>query len=303
LATQLDLAPDASQEAQIGALRRWLEHQQRWLVVLDNVEDPGVVAEWLPRSATGHVVLTSRTGIGWEQLAAVLPVEVLAPTDAADLLLGRAGETGLTAEGAAATLAATLGGLPLALEQAGAYVAATGTITLSDYAELFDTRALELLRRGQPLGYQHTVATTWSLALESLRQSEPATVDLLTLASFLAPDDLPRPLLAAHAEEIPEPLAHVAADPLALADTVAALRRYSLVRVVADGLYVHRLLQTVVRTGQGVDAKSAWAATAIRLLEAGFPSESDNVANWPQCQRLLPHVLAAADHSQGLGVD
>ena len=49
-------------------------------------------------------------------------------------------------------------------------MAATDTITLSDYAELFDTRALELLRRGQPLDYQHTVATTWSLALERLRE-------------------------------------------------------------------------------------------------------------------------------------
>ena len=64
----------------------------------------------------------------------------------------------------------------------------------------------ELLRRGQPLGYQHTVATTWSLALQRLRETEPAAVDLLTLASFLAPDDLPLPLLAAHPDQLPEPL-------------------------------------------------------------------------------------------------
>jgi hypothetical protein len=158
------------------------------------------------------------------------------PADAAGLLLARTGEAGPEAEAAAATLAATLGGLPLALEQAGAYVAATGAVTLASYAELFATRALELLRRGQPLGYQHTVATTWSLALQRLHESEPAAVDLRTLASFLGPDDLPLLLLAKHANELPEPLAATAADPLALADAVAALRRYSLVRVVADGL-------------------------------------------------------------------
>jgi hypothetical protein len=166
LAAQLDLAADAPQEAQVAALRSWLEHQPRWLVVLDNVDDPEAVAEWLPRSATGHVVVTSRAEIGWERLASVLPVEVLTPADAAGLLLARAGETGPEAGAAAATLAATLGGLPLALEQASAYVAASGTVTLTGYAELFGTRALELLKRGQPLGYQHTVATTWSLALE-----------------------------------------------------------------------------------------------------------------------------------------
>ena len=109
----------------MAALRGWLERHQRWLLVLDNVDDPQAVVELLPRSATGQVVITSRTGVGWERLATVLPVEVLAPADAAGLLLARAEETGPAAEAAATTLAATLGGLPLALEQAGAYVAAT----------------------------------------------------------------------------------------------------------------------------------------------------------------------------------
>jgi tetratricopeptide (TPR) repeat protein len=160
-----------------------------------------------------------------------------------------------------------------------------------------------LLTREQPLGYQHTVATTWSLALQRLQQAEPAAVDLLTLASFVAPDDLPLPLVAAHHDQLPEPLTTAAGDPLALADAVAALRRYSLIRVVADGLYVHRLLQTVVRTVLDDDAKRAWAATAVRLLRAGWPSESDSVAAWPDCQRLLPHVLAVGDHGQRLDVE
>jgi NB-ARC domain len=169
LAGQLGLAADAPQEARAAALRGWLERHQRWLLVLDNFDDPQTVVELLPRSATGQVVITSRTGVGWEPLASMLPVEVLAPTDAAGLLLTRTREIGPAAEAAATTLAATLGGLPLALEQAGAYVASTGTVTLAVYAELFATRALELLKRGQPLGYQHTVATTWSLALQTLR--------------------------------------------------------------------------------------------------------------------------------------
>jgi TIR domain-containing protein/tetratricopeptide repeat protein/NB-ARC domain-containing protein len=302
LAGQLGLAAEAPQEAQIAALRGWLERHRRWLLVLDNVEDPQQLAELLPRSPTGEVIITSRTGVGWEPLASVLPVEVLAPADAARLLLARTGEAGPEAEAAAATLAATLGGLPLALEQAGAYVASTGAVTLHGYAALFATRALELLRRGQPLGYQHTVATTWSLALQRLHETDPAAIDLLTLASFLAPDDLPLPLLAGHADELPEPLAAMAADPLALADAVAALRSYSLVRVVADGLFVHRLLQTVVCAGLNTETEQGWAATAVRLLRAGFP-DSNDVAEWPECERLLPHALAATSHGQRLGLE
>jgi hypothetical protein len=114
---------------------------------------------------------------------------------------------------------------------------------------------------------------------------------------------MPQPLLAAHAQELPEPLARVATDPLALADTVAALRRYSLVRVVADGLCVHRLLQAVVRAAEDADTERAWVATAVRFLRAGFPDRSSEVANWPECQRLLPHALVAADHGRRLDVE
>jgi tetratricopeptide (TPR) repeat protein len=302
LAAELRVAPDGAQETLAPMVRGWLEHQPRWLLLLDNVVDPQSIVDLLPRSANGHVVVTSRAGVGWEQLATPLPVEGLAPTDAAAFLLARTGETGADADAAATTLADSLDGLPLALEQAGAYVAATGTVSLSHYAALFDTRALELLKRGQPLGYQHTVATIWSLALQRLRETEPAAVDLLILASFLAPDDLPLPLLAGQRQELPGPLASTAADPLALADAVAALRRYSLIRVVADGLYIHRLVQTVVRASLDVEAERTWAATAVRLLRAGFP-ETDEVANWPECERLLPHALAAADHGQRLEVE
>jgi tetratricopeptide (TPR) repeat protein len=303
LAGQLSLAIDAPQEAQAVTLRGWLEHHQRWLLVIDNVDDPQAVAELLPRAATGQVVITSRTGIGWERLANVLVLDVLAPTDATALLLARTGETGSGAEAAAATLASKLGELPLALEQAGAYLASTGTVTLSSYAELFATRTLELFKRGQPVGYEHTVATTWSLALQGLRETEPAAVDLLTLASLLAPDDLPQPLLTAYSDQLPEPLAAAAADPLALADAVAALRRYSLVRVVADGLFVHRLLQTVVRAALDAAGYRSWTATVVRLLRVGFPDPSFEVANWPECQRLLPHALAAIGHGQDLDAE
>jgi hypothetical protein len=188
------------------------------------------------------------------------------------------------------------------LEQAAAYIAASGAVTLAGYAELFATRSLELLKRGQPLGYQHTVATTWSLALQTLRQAEPAAVGLLTLTAFLAPDDLPQPLLAAHHDMLPEPLDTTAADPLALADAIAALRRYSLVRVVADGLFTHRLLQTVVRADMEPQAEGTWSDATIQLVEAAFPDNSDEVANWPECDRLLPHLLVAVDHAQRLSV-
>jgi O-succinylbenzoate synthase len=89
----------------------------------------------------------------------------------------------------------------------------------------------------------------------------------------------------------------MARDPLALGDAVAALRRYSLVRVVADGLFVHRLLQAVVRSSLDAAAERAWTSAAVRLLRAGFPDDSRQVASWLECERLLPHVLEVADNA------
>jgi hypothetical protein len=175
LAADLQLAEDASRDAVAVAVRGWLERHRRWLLVLDNVEEPQAVAELLPRGASGHVLLTSQAETGWEPLADSLAVDALAPADAAGFLLTRTRQQGLEAVAAATTLARALGGLPLALEQAGAFVASTGMVTLAAYAELFATRAPELLNRGQPLGYQHTVTTTWSLALQHLREAaQPA---------------------------------------------------------------------------------------------------------------------------------
>lgn len=300
----LRLGRRARQELVLAAVRGWLERHRGWLLIFDDVDDPQVVADLLPRSGTGHVIITSRTGVGWERLGTWLPVEVLAADDAATFLLARTGATEPGAASDATRLASTLGGLPLALEQAGAYIAATGTVSLTGYGELFATRSAELLARGEPLDYQGTVATTWSLTLQRLQQTEPAAVGLLTLAAFLAPDDLPQPLLSAHHRELPEPLAAAARDALALGDTIAALRRYSLIRVVADGLFVHPLLQAVVQAAlEGVEAERTWAAAAVRLLRAGFPGATIEAASWVYCERLLPHVLVAAEHSRRLGVE
>jgi hypothetical protein len=302
LAADLKLAKDAPQEV-AAAVRAWLERHHRWLLLFDNADEPQAVAELLPRSGTGHVLVTSRAETGWEQLANPLPVEVLAPIDAAAFLLSRTKQQGPEAQTAATTLASSLGGLPLALEQAAAYITVAGTVNLTDYAQLFATRAMELLNRGQPLGYQHTVATTWYLALQTLLETEPAAVRLLTLTAFMAPDDLPQSLLAAQHSLLPGSLAATAGDPLALADATAALRRYSLMRVVGDGLFVHQLLQTVVRTLLDADLERAVASVAIRVLNAAFPYPSNDTRNWAECERLIPHLLAAAEHGERLDVE
>ena len=135
-----------------------------WLLVFDNAPDRGSVAPFVPPAGRGRVLITSRNQI-WPPGQA-LDVPVLDPQVAAEFLTGRTGDADRRA---ALELAGELGGLPLALEQAAAYVQATGD-SLAGYLAAFRQRRPDLLARGEPTGYPRTVATTWRLAFEDLQR-------------------------------------------------------------------------------------------------------------------------------------
>ena len=300
LAGGLDLPEkDArEQEVAVQAVRAWLEHNGGWLVVLDNVPGPEDVREYLPRAPTGHVIVTSRNP-SWAGVASPLSVQVWDREESKQFLLKR---TGQEDEEAADALAEALGDLPLALEQAAAYVEETNC-ALSHYTDLLRERQPDLMERGKPATeYEHTVATTWGLSFERVERENGAAADLLTLCAFLAPDDIPLDVIRAGAEHLPERLGAAAKDDLAWDDTFAALRRYSLAEVRGDAFSVHRLVQAVARRRLDEDGHRVWAEAAVAVVNEPFPTDiQTNEKAWPLCARLLPHALAAASHADRTG--
>ena len=126
-----------------GALAR---ARAGWLVVFDNVPDRALVAPFVPPAGPGRVLITTQNQ-HWPPGQA-LQVPVLDLGVAAEFLVNRTGDPD---RAAARELAAGLGGLPLALEQAAAYLQATGT-TLARYLPLFRARQADLLARGEVSG-------------------------------------------------------------------------------------------------------------------------------------------------------
>jgi len=114
-----------------------------WLLVLDNAPDRASVERFLPPAGDGRVLITSRNAL-WPPGQAV-EVPVLDLDAAAGFLTARTGDPDRRA---AAGLAEAVGGLPLALEQAAAYIQATGD-TLAGYLAAFHQRRADLLARGQ----------------------------------------------------------------------------------------------------------------------------------------------------------
>src|SRR5204862_2350670 len=107
----------------------------KWLLIFDNATDSDSVREYIPQGNAGHILVTSRNA-NWRGLIKPLSVQAMKSEEATAFLLNR---TGQTDEANASELAKELGYLPLALEQAGAFIEATGS-TLSHYMKLFQTR-------------------------------------------------------------------------------------------------------------------------------------------------------------------
>jgi hypothetical protein len=288
LAARLDLPPGPTVADTVERLLAELRGRDRWLLVFDNVERPGDIADFRPGGA-GQVLITSRSP-GWGAFGGRLEVDVLARTETVALLQARIPE--LSGE-LADQLAAELGDLPLAAAQAAGYLEQTD-LPPTDYLRRFRTRRAGLLARGEVVGYAGRIDTTWALSLERLRGEDPAAVQLLELAAFLAPEPVPLSLIGDHADRLDEPLHSTAADPDALADTVGTLVGYSLARRHPDGFQLHRLVQAVIRTQLPPDRQQATAGRVVELLAAASPRDPEEPASWAGYAQLAPHVLASA---------
>ncbi|MBL7133054.1 MAG: ATP-binding protein [Phycisphaerae bacterium] len=281
----------AEQEQTIAAVRSWLEQNTGWLAIFDNVPEPSSLDGYLPRPQTGAVIITSRHG-AWRGTAEPLEVKVLPPKESIAFLKHR---TGREDDADAGALADMLGHLPLALEQAAAYVEENG-VSFGQYLEIFKKHQKDILRRKVTTSdYGKSAATTWEVSFRKLR---PEAADLLNLCAFLAPDDIPLDLIAKGAEFLPKRLAKAVSDKKSFAECVGQLTRYSLVTRGNDAISVHRIVQAVVRDRLSLAQRKSWAAAGVKICNRAYPFESEDVRTWGACRRLLPHALAAAGHAE-----
>jgi tetratricopeptide (TPR) repeat protein len=300
LAALLNLPEKDAQDQQVTveAVKEWLRRNSNWLLIFDNAPDAESVRDYIP-SGTGHIIVTSRDS-RWRGVASSLTVRVLPASEAVDFISNR---TGQQDEATAATLAEALGYLPLALEQAAAYIEACGC-SLSHYENLFQQRKAELLRHGDiATGYPDSVATTWEVSFQQVESENAAAADLLKLCAFFAPDDIPLQVIKDGAKYLPEPLTSIATDTLAFDKSLAALRHYSLVEVKAKFISVHRLVQAVTQHRMSEEKVKKWTEAAARILNNAFPNDSLDFRTWKTCSLLLPHALAALSDADTLELD
>lgn len=301
IATDLALPNHATNklDENIAAVCRWLETHDRWLLIFDNVDDPKSLKPFRPKNPNGRILLTSRAQ-RFENLGVAnpIPIHEMTPTEADNFLQHRTERTVTdpTETQAIVDLAKQLCYLPLALEQAAAYIQ-TKNVSFAAYLRSYQKRRLQVLEKEKPQtgDYPDSVATTWAINFAAVKQSNLAAADLLTLSAFLAPDNIPYELLTLGKDHLgdllSEALADAAEDELVLPDLLEELTRYSLIRLEADNRYsIHRLVQEVLRDGLDEPTRQQWQTRTVEALNQAFPSVE--FKNWMWCERLVEQVQA-----------
>ena len=255
----------AREEDTRAALWAELDRAPGWVLVFDNADEPARLEPYLPTAVHGDVIITSRDQ-AWRRLARPIPVPSLTRAESVTYVVERSGDPDTAA---AAELAELLGDLPLALQQACAYVEQTG-MTVPDYVRLYRGRQAEL----------GAVATTWGLAFDRLRRRSPLAAGVLETMSFLAADTI--------AVEMLWPLAD--GDELDVQEAIGELLRLSLVDRKGPILRVHRLVQDVVRVGLGPATAGTRLDAAARICLAVEADERDAAA----------HLVQVAAHCEAL---
>lgn len=185
-----------------------------WLLILDNVDDRREVRRFVPERDTGDLLITSRDSVFAELgIARALEVRDLDIEEAVRFLLARTAreDADPTDRTAAAELAAELGHLPLALAQAGAYIAETNA-SFSDYLSAFRKRRVTLLEKAGELVEHDTVAVTWAANFAAVEAISPAAADAPRVSAFLAPDAIPFELFFKGAQALGAPIATALSD-------------------------------------------------------------------------------------------
>jgi tetratricopeptide (TPR) repeat protein len=270
--------------SRLGALNRSL-------LIFDGAEDPRGLSEALPSQTNVSIVITSRR-TDWGNFARVIAISPLSVEESVELLRSRVPKVDVET---ARTLSEEVGYLPLALEQAAAYMEETG-MAAAQYVSLMQERRSDLLSRGAPADYESSIGAAFAVTLASVERESPEVKELLVFLSVLGNDLVPPELVYVAAPFVPPSLGDVFEDELKLRDVIARLQRFSLLRSTEEGIRIHPLVQSVVRDSASPENLRNWAAVAVRSLEALFPLDPQSVQSWAACAQLVVHALAAARH-------
>lgn len=295
LAQRLGLEASPEANSAVPAVREALSTGSipyaNWLLVFDNAESLQDVRSYFPTGGDGKILVTSRNP-EWAAVARALEVDVFTREESKTFLVGR---TPQLSDHDANRLAEALGDLPLAVEQAAAWHAATG-MPVDDYLRLLDEKRIELLDDTSSPDYQVSVAAAWNVSLDKLEQVNLAALQLLQVCSYFAPEPISREFFAGSPiSPVTEALDETLRDPIKLGRAIRDIQRYALARFDHrnNTLQMHRLVQAVLVGRMDERQREIMRIGSHTLLASANPHSPARRSRWDRYQSLLPHVIVS----------
>jgi tetratricopeptide (TPR) repeat protein len=286
-----DIAYD--REEILHSIWGWMSQNRNWLFIYDNAESEQDLTPYLPRINTGHILITTRNQ-SWRNMQK-LEIKVFKPQEAVEFFKSFKLKGSIDD---AVILAEELGYLPLALDQAAAYMLESNK-SYKEYIDLFIKYRLDIFGKVgyESLSYEKTVATTWNISLDKI--DNESAKQLIQLLAFLAPDHIHENMFHQTSEYLPEPLASSVQDELEFDKALRELVRYSLVQTDKGLISIHRLLQEVIRQSLG-NKKIQFFHCCVRILDKLFAYDQYDMKTWDNCAGLILHVQSVLTHAEDL---
>ncbi|WP_220206168.1 FxSxx-COOH system tetratricopeptide repeat protein [Reticulibacter mediterranei] len=306
LVDQLSLVVEEpiDEQKQMKAIKHWLRFQERWLLILDSLDDFSLIDQLVPNQG-GHALLT----VHYQSTGTFAHVFHVKPMDRQQGALFLLRRTGIIEEQAqldaasrddyaiAKSVAERLGGLPLVLDQAGAYIEETPLCDLAGYLTVYERERANLLNQRGKFSENHpeSIMVTLSLAFAEVAQRCPDAIELLRLFAFLHPDSIPGEMFEQRAGVFEGALQKFATGVADWHDPFSALFDYSLVHRCSSSttLSIHQIVQEVVIEQLSEELRLQWAYQAVRLVNSVFPAAE--FSNWPICKTYLHQAQKCAE--------
>jgi chorismate-pyruvate lyase len=251
------------------AVKLWLSENKEWLLIFDNLESADTIKSYLPDKINGRMIITTRNtridfgkqvSLGVFDMDEALTFIKKRLSDDEDLKLERYNKNDNDFDVEAPKLAERLGFLPLALEQAVAYIKEV-KCTITKYLKLLGESGLSAFEEGTAApehyvksnDFEKIVTATWNISFNAVACE--GSRQLLNLCAYMAPDRIPVSFFADMREMLPSPIKEDMGSEITKNRIVRELSVYSLTSGDADYINVHRLVQEVVRRSHVEDAK------------------------------------------------
>ncbi|KAL6801419.1 P-loop containing nucleoside triphosphate hydrolase protein [Trichoderma sp. SZMC 28013] len=300
-------APEGAKSDAPLLLKDWLEveHIGPWLMVIDNVDDEDAFfhgkmtigktpSECIPNSQTGSLLFTTRSrkvAFGVANPATPIMIHELGKTEGLEFVKKQLQDT--EPENVVLELLEELDYTPLAITQAVAFMVKR-QMTIQQYLEQYRRNGTikstlpnnELSDHPRPEDTPESVAKTWKLSFEAIRNSNRKAADLLCLINFFQHHGIPAILLQ-DTDELGESSYFQEAAEL--------LKAFSIIDENDSVFSTHRLVQLATRwwlEEENPEDVDKWAFQALKSITSQFPAPSSQ----PQSDYfklgdiLLPHA-------------